>query len=48
MVCVKYDFINSRMVGPNRLEAETSNGPKFRMGGGEGGQLLGLVGALIK
>ena len=41
MVCVKYDFINGRMAGPNRLEAETSNRPKFWVGRE---QLLGLVG----
>ena len=40
MVCVN-DFINGRMAWPNGLEAETSNGPKFRVGSE---QLLGLVG----
>ena len=44
MVCIKYDFINGRMAGPNRLKAEPSNCPKIRM---EREQLLGLVGALV-
>ena len=39
MVCVKYDFINGRIAGPNLLEAKTSSGLIFRMG---------LVGVLVK